>query len=65
MSVIALITELTEQDIRLWLEDGQLRFSAPKGGMDTATRELLKTNKNDIIHFLSNRVIRNYFCSSF
>ncbi len=53
MSVIELITELTQQDIRLWLEDGQLRFSAPKSGMSDATRELLKKNKADVIAFLS------------
>lgn len=54
MSVIELIASLTAQDIRLWLENGQLRFSAPKDGMNESTRDQLKEYKQDIIAFLAN-----------
>ena len=53
MSVIDLITELKSQDIRLWLEDGQLRFSAPKGAMTDDVRLTLKSHKQEIIQFLN------------
>ena len=53
MSVIELIASLTAQDIRLWLEDGQLRFSAPKDGMSEETRNQLKQYKPAIIEFLA------------
>lgn len=52
MNVIDLITALNQQDIRLWLEDGQLRFSAPKGGLSEDTRQLIRDNKPGIIEFL-------------
>jgi amino acid adenylation domain-containing protein len=53
MSVIDLIASLNAQDIRLWLEDGQLRFSAPKGGMPEKLREELQQNKAAIVEFLA------------
>lgn len=53
MSVIELIQQLDQQNIRLWLEDGQLRFSAPKGGMSDALRNQLRHHKAAIIEFLS------------
>lgn len=54
MKLTDLIQELTTADIRLWLEQGQLRFSAPAGAMSTQRREMIKAHKGDIIRFLSN-----------
>ena len=52
MRVIDLISELNQQDIRLWLEEGQLRFSAPKDGMTEAVRDQLRKHRTEIITFL-------------
>ena len=53
MNVIELIQQLDQQNIRLWLEDGQLRFSAPKGGMSDTLLNQLRQHKSAIIEFLS------------
>ena len=33
MNIVELLQDLAKKDIRLWLEDQQLRFSAPEGAM--------------------------------
>ena len=53
MSVIDLMATLNNLNIRLWLEAGQLRFSAPKDAMTEATRKQISTHKTDIIAFLT------------
>ena len=52
MNIIELIAQLKDKDIRLWLEQEQLRFSAPKGGMDETTRTLLAEHKQALVSFL-------------
>ena len=53
MNIITLLQDLAEKDIRLWLEEGQLRFSAPEGAMSPDVISTLKANKPQIIQFLS------------
>jgi len=50
--VIQLLAELAEKDIRLWLEDGKLKFSAPEGAMTANVRDRIVGNKPAIIEFL-------------
>ena len=50
--VIQLLAELAEKDIRLWLEDGKLKFSAPEGAMTAHVRDRIVGNKQAIIDFL-------------
>ena len=52
MSVIELINTLTEKNIQLWLENDQLRFSAPKNALSTALRDQIRAHKAEIIVFL-------------
>ncbi|HEY9032467.1 MAG TPA: amino acid adenylation domain-containing protein [Pseudomonadales bacterium] len=52
MHVIDLISQLAEHDIRLWLDNGQLRFSAPPGGMSDAVRDEIRAHRQAIINFL-------------
>ena len=53
MRVIDLISQLNEQDIRLWLENGQLRFSAPKGAMTESVRDDINRHRTEIMDFLA------------
>ncbi len=53
MNIVELLQDLANKDIRLWLEDEQLRFSAPEGAMTGDVISLLKTHKPSIISFLS------------
>jgi amino acid adenylation domain-containing protein len=48
-----LLFHLTELNIKLWLENGRLRYSAPKGTLTQELRDQLVKNKTDIIDFLS------------
>jgi thioesterase domain-containing protein len=52
MSVAALMTELHRQDIRVWMEDDQLRCNAPSGALTDELREQLRQRKGDIVDFL-------------
>jgi amino acid adenylation domain-containing protein len=56
MNVVSLLAELANADIRLWLEEGQLRFSAPEGAMTEARISELRSHKAEIIDFLSQSV---------
>ena len=48
-----LLFHLTELNIKLWIENGRLRYSAPKGALTQELRDKLVKNKADIIDFLS------------
>jgi len=48
-----LLARLKERDIRLWLEDGQLRYDAPKGALTAALREELVRSKAALVEFLA------------
>ena len=52
MNAVSLINQLASRDIQLWLEDGQLRFSAPEGAMTESLIAQLRQHKADIIAFL-------------
>lgn len=46
-----LISQLHARDIRLWLDQDQLRFSAPKGALDADLRATLAGHKQELIAF--------------
>jgi thioesterase domain-containing protein len=48
----ALLATLRARDVRLWIEDSQLKCSAPVGALDAALRETLASRKQEIIAFL-------------
>lgn len=52
MNIIALLADLAKADIRLWLDDGQLRFNAPEGAMTDARKALIREHKDAVVHFL-------------
>ncbi|TQV85988.1 non-ribosomal peptide synthetase [Aliikangiella coralliicola] len=52
MTVYTLINQLGAKKIKLWQEDGQLKFKAPKGAITDDIRQQLIDNKSDIIAFL-------------
>ena len=53
MNAVTLINRLAEQDIRLWLDDGRLRYSAPDGAMTDEVIAELRENKEALVQFLS------------
>lgn len=50
--MLELLEQLQQQDIRLWLEQGQLRFSAPSSGLSAELRDQIRQHKTEIIAFL-------------
>ncbi|MDM8557980.1 amino acid adenylation domain-containing protein [Candidatus Parabeggiatoa sp. HSG14] len=48
-----LLSELKKRNIKLWLENNQLRYKAPKGALTTDLRAQLVKHKADIIQFLA------------
>lgn len=53
MSVIEFLTQLAEKDIRLWVEDGKLRFSAAEGAFTEEIKQEVVNRKTELIEFLS------------
>lgn len=53
MTVFELMAKLGSKGIKLWLEDGQLRFKAPKGALTPELKEALVNSKQDVIEFLT------------
>ncbi|MGH8672534.1 MAG: amino acid adenylation domain-containing protein, partial [Burkholderiales bacterium] len=47
-----LLAELHRQDVKLWREGDQLRYSAPKGVMNDTLRSRIAARKAEIIQFL-------------
>ena len=52
MDAAALLSTLRARDVRLWIEDTQLKCSAPVGALDAGLREALASRKQEIIVFL-------------
>ncbi|RLT97980.1 non-ribosomal peptide synthetase [Ketobacter sp.] len=52
MNVVEFLASLAKQDIRLWLEGENLRFSAPEGAFTPEIRDKVVANKPAIIEFL-------------
>lgn len=53
-----LIREAAINGVTLWMEDGQFRFKAPKGGMTNALRSALQSRKSELIGELSLPIFR-------
>ena len=53
MTVFELMSKLGAAGIKLWLEDGQLKFKAPKGALTPALKDSLVAKKQEVIDFLS------------
>ncbi|TQV86009.1 non-ribosomal peptide synthetase [Aliikangiella coralliicola] len=52
MTINTLFKQLRAKKIKLWQENGELKFKAPKGALTGDIREQLINNKADIISFL-------------
>lgn len=52
MDAAELLSTLRARNVRLWIEDTQLKCSAPVGAMDAALRQALASRKPEIIRFL-------------
>ncbi|MEM7132270.1 MAG: amino acid adenylation domain-containing protein [Chloroflexota bacterium] len=58
-SVEQLLTILEAKDIQIWLEDEELKFSAPKDVFTNSLKEQVRDNKAEIIRHLSNQTLSN------
>lgn len=54
--VAALLNELESLDVRLWIEDGSLRYSAPKGVMNKALLERMASHKQALLDGLAKQL---------
>jgi thioesterase domain-containing protein len=52
MDAAALLSTLRARDVRLWIEDTQLKCSAPAGALDAGLRQALASRKQEIISYL-------------
>ncbi len=52
-TVIELLNQLRTRDIKIWVEEGQLRINAPKGAFDSALKAELSQHKTEIIAYLN------------
>jgi thioesterase domain-containing protein len=52
MDAAALLSTLRARDVRLWIENAQLKCSAPVGALDAGLREALASRKQEIMAFL-------------
>ncbi|HEX4937693.1 MAG TPA: condensation domain-containing protein, partial [Candidatus Kapabacteria bacterium] len=53
MTVFELISRLGAAGIKLWVEEGQLKFKAPKGALTPELKDALVARKQDVIDFIS------------
>lgn len=52
MTTAEFLATLRERDVRLWVEEGRLRCSAPAGALDNEMKAALASRKNEIIAVL-------------
>ncbi|QSV52967.1 MAG: amino acid adenylation domain-containing protein [Dolichospermum sp. UKL201] len=52
MAIFEFLSLLNNLDIKIWIEDDQLRFRAPKGAMTDELKQQIKERKAEIIAFL-------------
>ncbi len=52
MTIVELLGQLRERGIKLWAEEGKLRFQAPKGALTPELRDAIGAQKADILAFL-------------
>src|SRR5262245_20377616 len=57
--VVTLLQELDRDGLKLWLQDGELRFRAPAGVLTDARRAELGARKSQIIEALRARAAEN------
>jgi thioesterase domain-containing protein len=53
MSAAEFLSKLRERDVRVWVEDGRLKCSAPPGGLDEGLREQLVVRKHELLTLMS------------
>ena len=56
-SVAQLVSEFYEKGIRLWAEEGRLRYKAPRGKLTRALRAELVERKAELVAFLSQATV--------
>jgi amino acid adenylation domain-containing protein len=56
MNLVEFLASLANVDIRLWVDAGNLRFSAPEGAMSDDIKQKIIANKPEIIAFLQQSV---------
>jgi len=52
MNLTKLLAQLTAANIRIWTEQGQLKFAAPPGAMTDDIKHQLRSNKAELISLL-------------
>ncbi|OCC14041.1 non-ribosomal peptide synthetase [Streptomyces sp. PTY087I2] len=55
MNAQRIVTDLEKDGIRLWEEEGQLRFRAPQGALTEERRALLRGNREEVLSYLAER----------
>jgi len=53
MNVNTLLNHLLKEDIKLWVENGQLRYNAPKGKLAADLKDQLIAHKAEITNRLT------------
>lgn len=59
MTIAKFINEVGAKGVKLWQEDGQLKYKAAKGAWTDEIREQIIAKKDEIIEFLSQRSQKN------
>lgn len=54
MTLDDFLADLQRRDVKLWIEDGRLRYRAPKGVMGPELTEELRRRKSEILSLLAN-----------
>lgn len=52
MTISKLLLMLSQQDIKLWVENGDLKFSAPPGRFTAAMKQQVVARKSEMVEFL-------------
>ncbi len=55
MSVEELVLLLKQKNIRIFLKDGELKLSAPKGAVDDSLKKILTDNKQKLMSYFQNQ----------
>ncbi|MFB6271987.1 MAG: hypothetical protein ABEL51_03730 [Salinibacter sp.] len=65
MTIPELLRDVASNRVTLWVEDGNLRYQAPKGGLDEGLRSSLAENKGKVLEFLHElRCLDEGYCPS-
>jgi len=57
MSVSNLIADLSRQDVRLWVQDGQLQFDGPEATVTADVLAKLRQHKAGILAYMAKRAV--------